>query len=56
MNKYIKNIITDFLSEEDNYFIFNEIIDDDYEKKTLLTEYSKRLVEYCRRMNKEEDY
>jgi hypothetical protein len=56
MNKYIKDIITDFLSEEDNYFIFDEIIDNDCEKKTLLMEYSKKLIEYCRGMEKEEDY
>ncbi len=46
MNKYIRDIITDFLSEEDNYVIFQDLIEDNHEKRSLLTEYSKRLIEY----------
>jgi len=48
MNEYIKNLITDFLTNEDDCALFDEICDDDKNKRKLLREYSYKLASYCK--------
>lgn len=46
MNKYIIDIIGNFLMEENNHELFYDLTNDDEEKEKLLKEYSIKLVEY----------
>ncbi len=49
MNEDIRNIITDFLINEDNCKLFKDIAPyEDYDKVKLLREYSTRLAAHCK--------